>query len=167
MNKQIVINIDENLNTGDLKFDIGRVYTDNEVLNIWNTLGFTEGVKEENKLRLSRWYEEMARYLIKNEKELNDNENIYKGIDVIAFPCIRKFISQLEQIQKYENNHELLCKEISEYFKEQTPYLEEIKKYKTDIDIEAELLNGFCGNKHNFKVLLDAFKVSTENVENS
>lgn len=130
-----------------------KTYTNEEIVKRWGELGFLEGFPDDKKETLARNYENMAHYLI-----YDDKENTKESFQMVIFPILRRITFEIpiifdcrmlvkyllnvktEDIQNYVHNDVIEYleknkdKEVWEtYFKS-----EEITRVN-NIDLEAEI----------------------------
>ena len=69
-----------------------------ELIELWNDLGFLDGVEEEKKERLSREYQKAADFLMENGDKINGN------LEFMFFPIIRRIVSLTDRFTEIDIN---------------------------------------------------------------
>ncbi len=116
---------------------------ENIVYQKWNSLGFLDGLSEDNKIKLANAFEYTACKLLADADVNKENRKYNDDVDTIAFPILRRVVTMLPLLELTEDFIDgFLLKVLG--LTESSVY-DGIKDLHADpqFDVEAELIKLF------------------------
>ena len=113
-----------------------------EILNYWESLGFLQGLSDNDAKNISILFNDMAIYILENQSKYTNKE-----MEALVFPMIRRAYGENGLGDTY--TPEKMCDVFEATFK---PFTQYIKKHFDNIDPEVEYCSVFSQIFSKYKI---------------